>query len=327
MKKTLIGFALLMLVVAACAPQSGATEQPAYPNGDSYPNETSYPSDSPSHLTPAQRAAITALARTLNLPPEQITLISTESVEWPDGCLGVQKIGMMCTQAVVPGYKIVLQANRELYEFHTDEDGSQAVQVVTDSASASIEAMLIQQLASNLGLQESDISVVSSSDVEFADACLGVAMNEMMCAQVITPGKIVVLESAGVQYEYHVSNDGALVQPATLALTWSRTGGIAGFCDNLTIFLSGEVYGNQCKNTDGRMESFTSLFSASEQKQFGAWITEFSQENLDASDPEGVSDSMTVTLILFGRGNGKPGRAEKEMILNWAQELYQRLYT
>jgi len=127
MKKYLVVYVLLMLIYTACAPQP--TQQSLLPNDDSYPNEN-IPSPGPAlDLTPAQKAAVSALATTLNLPPEQITVVSTEAEEWPDGCLGVQKIGVMCTQAIVPGYKIVLQAKDALYEFHTNKDGKQVVQV------------------------------------------------------------------------------------------------------------------------------------------------------------------------------------------------------
>ena len=93
---------LLIWMLAACAPKP--TEQSLLPNDDSYPNDSypnqSYPNEDnsspqlPSSMPPSIAAAITALSGTLNLPPGQITVVSTESVEWRDGCLGVQKIGV-----------------------------------------------------------------------------------------------------------------------------------------------------------------------------------------------------------------------------------------
>jgi hypothetical protein len=189
-----------------------------------------------------------------------------------------------------------------------------------------VEDAVINQLANNLGLDEKDIIVVSSTETEFGDSCLGVSMPEVMCAQVITSGHIIVLEANDVQYEYHTNAEGSHTVPATLALTWKREGGIAGFCDNLTVFLSGEVYGNQCRTGDGRMDTFTSLLSASEQKQFTAWIAEYGQVELDASDPKGVADGMTVLLSLYGNGDAQPSKEDGTAIFLWAQDLYQKLY-
>ena len=66
-----------------------------------------------------------------------------------------------------------------------------------------VEVAVVKQLASNLGLKESDISVVSNETVEFSDSCLGITMQDVKCAQVTTPGRIVMLEANNIQYEYH----------------------------------------------------------------------------------------------------------------------------
>ena len=74
------------------------------------PTETHIPVDQPTpagipvqvDLTPAQLAAVQALSSLHNIPVDQITVVSTEAVDWPDGCLGVVLPGVACTQAPVP---------------------------------------------------------------------------------------------------------------------------------------------------------------------------------------------------------------------------------
>lgn len=188
------------------------------------------------------------------------------------------------------------------------------------------EQPVVKQLAANLGIEESDISVLSSKVVEFRDGCLGVSMPDVMCTQVITPGRIIVLEANGVQYEYHTSANGSRVQPATPALTWKRSGGIAGFCDTLVVFLSGEVYAAKCKpQADGRMGVFADLLSSDEQAKFMDWMTTFAMSELDASDPKGVADGMAVTLEVFGLGSEPPTKSEQQALFEFAQGLYQKL--
>ncbi|MFZ5884239.1 MAG: hypothetical protein ACOYYI_10710 [Chloroflexota bacterium] len=330
--KTLLKLLILAVLLSACAP--AVTDQPEPPAAASYPNPSypnpSYPNpadDSAADLTPAQQAALALLSQTLNLPVAQLTLVSTEAVTWSNGCLDVERPGTMCTQAVVEGYRIILEADGREYEVRTNETGSMAVIASGMDAGLPIESLLIRQLAENLGLKEADVSVVSNEAVEFPDTCLGVAMQDVMCAQVITPGRIVVLEADGVQYEYHVSDDGRLIQPATLALTWSRDGGIAGFCDRLTVFLSGEVYGSSCKSTtEGKMSTIAALLSRDEMSQFQAWLSEYGSLTLDASDPVGVSDRMSLTLTLYGRGSATPLKNDETELFTWAQALYQKLY-
>lgn len=320
MKRYLWLFLLLAWILSACAGQAQPTEQSFVPvDGLRTPTPQT-------DLTPAEQAAVSRLASMLNVSAEEISVISTEAVDWPDGCLGVERPGMMCTQAIVPGYRIILQAGGEQYEFRTNESGSQVVQA-GGAPLGLMEQAVAAQLAFNLGFDVDEILVVSSSDVEFSDACLDVALQDVACAQTITPGKIIVLKADGLEFEYRVSADGSRVQPAAFALTWTREGGIAGFCDRLTVFLSGEVYGSNCRSeqAEAAMSHFADLLTEDERQKFFTWVREFGEVSLDVSDPAGVADRMVVTLEFHGNGNGQPTDAEKRELLEFAQSLYQKL--
>jgi hypothetical protein len=74
----------------------------------------------------APAAALNAradLVKRLQIDPDTITLVSVEQVDWPDGCLGVQTPGMMCTMVITPGYRVILGADGKQYEYHTNLSG------------------------------------------------------------------------------------------------------------------------------------------------------------------------------------------------------------
>jgi len=52
-----------------------------------------------------------------------IKVVSEEAVTWPDGSLGCPQPGMMYTQALVAGYRIVLQAGEQLLNYHVSSRG------------------------------------------------------------------------------------------------------------------------------------------------------------------------------------------------------------
>jgi len=52
-----------------------------------------------------------------------ITVTSAEAVTWPDGSLGCPQPGMMYTQALVAGYRIVLQAGEQTLNYHAMSRG------------------------------------------------------------------------------------------------------------------------------------------------------------------------------------------------------------
>jgi hypothetical protein len=58
------------------------------------------------------------LAARLNIPVDQIELLSFEDVVWPDGSLGCPQPGMAYTQVMVEGYRILLQYNGQVYAYH-----------------------------------------------------------------------------------------------------------------------------------------------------------------------------------------------------------------
>lgn len=208
----------------------------------------------------------------------------------------------------------------------TVDDGGSAIQ--TPVKLTAVEQAVLDILVENLGLDAGEVSVKSNMQVEFGDACMDIPIPEVMCAQVVTPGRVVVLEANGIEYEYHTSVNGKLIQPATLLLTWMRDGGIAGFCDRLTVFLSGEVQGTNCRSRpDGTAGTFAELLTTAEREQINSWHVKFGKVKLDFSDPAGVSDRMIVALELFGKGAAQPTKSEQQALIDWVTLLYQKLYS
>ncbi|MGC9522736.1 MAG: hypothetical protein ACP5HG_12750 [Anaerolineae bacterium] len=146
-----------------------------------------------------------SVAEELNVTPEQVQLMSLESAEWPDACLGLPAEGEMCAQVITPGYRAIATVGNELFIVRSDEEIGR-VEVVPGAVSRAREI-----LAAHLEVSEDDIQLVSFSSVEWPDACLGIQRGGQMCAQVITPGYRVIFEVSGQQYELHTNEDGSSV--------------------------------------------------------------------------------------------------------------------
>jgi hypothetical protein len=175
-------------------------------------------------------------------------------------------------------------------------------------------------------LDAGEIKVISSEAMEWPDACLGISQEGVACAQIVSPGYKIVLEANGKQVEYHTNQDGSVVVPATVALTWSRSGGIAGFCDSLTIYLSGEVQGSNCKSSDMVEKSISELLSPAEIATMNDWISKYGEIHIDASDPKGVADAMSVKLDIYGTGTQQNiTQASQQLMLTFIQDLNQEL--
>jgi hypothetical protein len=119
----------LLLACALVAPQPTALPRPTQPP-TSAPTEAAPTAAAATvtpvaaDLTPAELAAVATLSADQGIAVEQITVVSTTAEEWPDGCLGAPEPGELCTEALVPGFRIVLSANGQVYEYRTNQDGS-----------------------------------------------------------------------------------------------------------------------------------------------------------------------------------------------------------
>lgn len=76
---------------------------------------------------PAVQAAIATLSKDLEVPADQIEVLSFEAVDWTDSCLGFHEPGIGCLDVMVPGYSVLLSVDGQKYEAHTDLTGERVV--------------------------------------------------------------------------------------------------------------------------------------------------------------------------------------------------------
>jgi hypothetical protein len=69
-----------------------------------------------------------------------------------------------------------------------------------------------EALAQDLNLEMETIQVIQVEDAEWPDACLGLAREDEVCAQVVTPGFKVTLQAQGKQYIYRTDETGSVVR-------------------------------------------------------------------------------------------------------------------
>lgn len=319
MKKLWLTLIVFALTASACANPAAILPTPI---------PTAPPTDPPPTLVDesdlmARGAAMDALAKILGLPMANITLISQEAVEWADGCLGIVYINALCAAVITPGYRLVLEADDVRYVYHTNADGTLALAAQTEglAMSETLQRTMRETLANALGIDYTRTVVVSAEAVEWPNSCLGVARPGLACLEVITPGMLISLKEKGMTYEYHTNADGSAIVPATVALTWHREGGIAGFCDDLVIYLVGDVHASTCAGN-----ASTGKLTVDELAQLHQWLTRFGPVSVSRKDPA-VADAMTIELTLKGISSVEATEADQQTLTTWAQAIYTRVTT
>lgn len=112
MKKLLI--AVAAIAVAACGvADSGSTTTTVVASTTTVPPSSN----------PLAELAVANLAQRLDIPEDDIEVVRSESVSWPNGAIGCPEPGMMYTQAIVEGFQIVLEAGDRYYDYHSGGEG------------------------------------------------------------------------------------------------------------------------------------------------------------------------------------------------------------
>jgi hypothetical protein len=110
----LCGLLAAGLAVSACA-----AEEPVAPPAYSE-------AMNPSLQSMVQEVLADAAQRT-GIDQSMLKVVSAEAVTWSDGSLGCPQPGMMYTQALVPGYRVRVQAAEQVLDYHASARGGLAL--------------------------------------------------------------------------------------------------------------------------------------------------------------------------------------------------------
>ena len=97
-------------VVGGCSAASSSSVQPSQVPGEK-------PSGTIALPTSVIEPVVAEVAKLAGVPTDLVTVISAEEVTFSDGSLGCPQPGMVYTQALVDGYKIVAEAGGKTYDF------------------------------------------------------------------------------------------------------------------------------------------------------------------------------------------------------------------
>ncbi|GIV62910.1 MAG: hypothetical protein KatS3mg045_0249 [Bellilinea sp.] len=319
-RKSLVWMILAVMLLSACAqaiqtpPVDRKTPLPGWYDParltPTPPQENNLPPDS-SIFPPAVLAARQVLAAALGLEETAVSVIRVEAADWPDGCLGLGNEGEACTEEIVPGYLVGLQAGDQFFEFRTDLEGGRIrpVPAVQEAAVAAAR----RQLADFLSLATpAEAVLVEASPVEWPNTCLGLAQAGEECPAEVVSGFRIVFSVQGLQYIYHTNGDGSQVRSAGVQSADEGqsyliliSGSQGEDCRILQIGLAGLASG-ACGNVLDA-QPFPNLQRPLE---LAEWIRSLASFQLET--PGGW-------LTFQGRGTAQPTAEEGRALAAWAQ--------
>jgi hypothetical protein len=105
-----------------------------------------------------------------------------------------------------------------------------------------------------------------------------------------------------------------------LALVWHREGGIAGFCNDLSIFLTGWAQPGTCNA--GQVKNLTPYrLKSADLEQLYAWMDELENFEYEQKDPA-AADAMTIKMVFIGAGGAQASPDQQEQMAAFASSIY-----
>ncbi len=104
-----------------------------------------------------------------------------------------------------------------------------------------------------------------------------------------------------------------------MVFTWHREGGIAGFCDDVTVHLSGEVLVSSCGGSQPPAPRHAWL-GQDRRQTLATWAASLSSFVSETTTPA-AADAMTERIVFTGAGVRVAGEDEMRAITELANEL------
>ncbi|HYF10146.1 MAG TPA: hypothetical protein VD967_00895 [Candidatus Paceibacterota bacterium] len=128
--RTILGIFILLLVAAGGYFLYASDKCRGEKCGDTYTNEMGGTNSGENgggvHDLPVEPAAAAAradLAARLGIDQKSIVIMKVEERTWSDGCLGLGG-DQICTQALVDGFRVEMEAGGKTYVYRTDRTGA-----------------------------------------------------------------------------------------------------------------------------------------------------------------------------------------------------------
>ena len=126
MRTPLLMAALLSVFALTACAGGAATSTPPEPTPErtAEPEPTAEPRAPTADISEAGLAALVArAAEEAGVAINEVRVVTAEEVTWSDGSLGCPQPGMAYTQALVPGFRVVLEIGGDELSFHAAQGG------------------------------------------------------------------------------------------------------------------------------------------------------------------------------------------------------------
>lgn len=163
------------------------------------------------NLPPVVSQAVLAdLASTQGIDIKELKIIDYRQKTWSNGCLDLAQPNEMCTQALVPGWRVVVAHHQQNWIYHTNSNGRSLRLATTNNPSnssinlpESIKNTVVQDAStrSKTKVAVTPQNITEVEKVVWSNGCLDIG--DGICTFALVPGWRVTVTVAEEIFVYH----------------------------------------------------------------------------------------------------------------------------
>ena len=169
---------------------------------------------------PVANAVLQDLARRQGVFTRQLQIIDYNQQTWRNGCLELPQADEICTQALVPGWRIVVSNGRENWVYHTNNNGRSLRLASANTPSdnlpnklpTSVKNAVLQAASRRLQQPISQLTIIEAQQQTWKDSCLELANADEFCTQALVSGWRVVVGGVEQTLVYHTNQTGSALR-------------------------------------------------------------------------------------------------------------------
>ncbi|MEA5515181.1 hypothetical protein [Nodularia sp. UHCC 0506] len=155
------------------------------------------------------------LARRQRILNKDIKIIDYRQQTWNNGCLELPQPNELCSQALVPGWRVVVSNHKQNWIYHTNSNG-RSLRLASANPSRnlpqSVKNAVFQAASQRLQLPTSRLKVIEAQQQTWNNGCLNLAAAGEFCTQALVQGWRVTVGAANQTLVYHTNQTGSTVR-------------------------------------------------------------------------------------------------------------------
>ncbi|MCX7594045.1 MAG: hypothetical protein N2235_09835 [Fischerella sp.] len=164
------------------------------------------------------KAVLQDVSRTQGILPNKLKILEFNQKTWRNGCLNLPKPGEFCTQALVPGWEVMVSDGSRIWIYHTNSNG-RSLRLANPHTHPNNQSDLPTAVRDNIlaaaskftGLPTSQLRIVKVGQIT-TDGCLSLPRPDEACIQIAQQAWEATVQAGKQRLVYRANRDGSQVR-------------------------------------------------------------------------------------------------------------------